>query len=159
MELNVRGDGVYYQMRVAEKSDEQAIIQFLKEANIGHEGIGTPRSKFIILEENNKKIAACLGLEELGDSRGVLRSLVVTDKLNQGHIVSLFQSMQVLCDCEKIRTLYLVANHQSSFEFLDVMGFKKTTNIPLAIRHSEHAAEALKSQGAELMVKEIQSCG
>ncbi|ALC82740.1 MULTISPECIES: GNAT family N-acetyltransferase [Bacillus] len=150
---------MYYQMRVAEKSDEQAIIQFLQEANVGHEGVGTQGSKFIILEENNKKIAACLGLEELGDSRGILRSLVVSDKLNQGHIVSLFQSMQLLCDHERIRTLYLVANQQASFEFLDVMGFKKTKNIPQAIHHSEHAAEALKSKGAELMVKEMRDCG
>jgi N-acetylglutamate synthase-like GNAT family acetyltransferase len=146
-------------MRVAEHSDKQAIIDFLKEANVGYDGVGIVNSKFIILEENNKKILACLGLEELGDNQGILRSLVVSDKLNQGHIVALFQNMQVLCGHEQIHTLYLVANRQSSFEFLHVMGFKKAETIPPAVHLSDHAAAALKAEGAELMKKEMQNCG
>ena len=44
-----------------------------------------------------KKIAACLGIEKFRGGKGLLRSLVMSDRLNQSHIVTLFQSMDVLC--------------------------------------------------------------
>lgn len=74
-------------------------------------------------------------------------------RLSQGHIVSLFQSMQVLCEKRGIQTLYLVANKRTSMDFLEVLGFKQAAAIPDELDESEHVSDSLNVNGAVLMEK------
>ncbi|MEC1535136.1 hypothetical protein P9D55_03815 [Bacillus sonorensis] len=144
---------MFYQLRLAETKDKDAIEAFLKEAGTSHKGIEVNHGQFITMEDSQKKIVACLGMEEFEKKKGLLRSLVVSDKLSQGHIVSLFQSMQVLCEKREIHTLYVIANKRTSMDFLEVLGFKQLENVPNELYESEHVSESLKTKGAVLMVK------
>ncbi|MEC1259261.1 hypothetical protein P9D34_02140 [Bacillus swezeyi] len=144
---------MFYQLRLAEEKDINVIEAFLKEAGTSHKGIEENRSQFIMMEDPPNKIVACLGMEELENEKGLLRSLVVSDKLSQGHIVSLFQGMQVLCEKRGIHTLYLVANNGTSMDFLEVMGFKRAGSLPEELCGSEHVSDSLNVSGAVLMVK------
>ncbi|MFN2744612.1 MULTISPECIES: GNAT family N-acetyltransferase [Bacillus] len=144
---------MFYQLRLAEAKDIHAIEAFLREAGTSHKGIDEKKSQFIMMENPPNKIVACLGMEEMENEKGLLRSLVVSDKLNQGHIVSLFQGMQVLCEKRGIHTLYLVANNRKSMDFLEVMGFKQAEVVPEELCQSEHISDSLKVNGAVLMVK------
>ncbi len=98
-------------------------------------------------------IAACLGIEKFSGGKGLLRSLVMSDRLNQSHIVTLFQSMDVLCKKHEIQDVYLVANQPSSAEFLNVMGFEACADAPDELYTSEHFRNSLCTEGSFLMVK------
>ena len=152
-EVKKRGEKMFYQLRLAETKDKDAIEAFLKEAGTKHKGIEVNHGQFIMMEDSQKKIVACLGMEEFEKKKGLLRSLVVSDKLSQGHIVSLFQSMQVLCEKREIHTLYLVANKRTSMDFLEVLGFKQAAAIPEELDGSEHVSDSLSVNGAVLMEK------
>ncbi len=135
--------------------DMNAIEAFLKKAGTSHKGIEEAKSQFIMMEDPPDEIVACLGMEEFENKKGLLRSLVVSDKLSQPepHIVSLFQSMQVLCEKRGIQTLYLVANKRTSMDFLEVLGFKQAAAIPEELDGSEHVSDSLSVNGAVLMEK------
>lgn len=152
-EAKKRGEKMFYQLRLADAKDMDAIESFLKEAGTSHKGIEANHGQFIMMEDPQKKIVACLGMEEFQKKKGLLRSLVVSDQISQAHIVSLFQSMQALCDKREIHTLYLIANKRTSMDFLEVLGFKQAENVPNELYHSEHVSESLKVNGAVLMVK------
>ncbi|MDA7025382.1 hypothetical protein PJ311_02005 [Bacillus sp. CLL-7-23] len=146
---------MFYQLRLAEKRDKDAIRSFLTEAGTSYKGIDEEKSHFILMEDCQKKIVACLGMEKIENEKGLLRSLVVSDQLNQGHVVSLFQSMQVLCEKREIHTLYLVTNKQTSVNLLEVLGFKQTENKPNELIQSQHASVSLEANEAVLMMKKL----
>lgn len=152
-EVKKRGEKMFYQLRLAETKDMNAIEAFLKKAGTSHKGLEEAKSQFIMMEDPPDEIVACLGMEEFENKKGLLRSLVVSDKLSQGHIVSLFQSMQVLCEKRGIQTLYLIANKRTSLDFLEVLGFKQAAAIPEELDGSEHVSDSLKVNGAVLMEK------
>lgn len=77
---------MFYQLRLAETKDMNAIEAFLKKAGTSHKGLEEAKSQFIMMEDPPDEIVACLGMEEFENKKGLLRSLVVSDKLSQGQI-------------------------------------------------------------------------
>ncbi|MCY9195269.1 hypothetical protein MOE86_00800 [Bacillus atrophaeus] len=144
---------MFYQLRAAREKDGETIEAFLKQAGTNHAGVNRSKTRFIILEDSAKQIAACLGMENFSKGKGLLRSLVVSDKLSQSHIVTLFQSMEVLCEKHEIKTVYLIANQHSSVDFLQVMGFTQADSVPEELYDSDHFRESLQTEGSILMKK------
>ncbi|QIW81732.1 GNAT family N-acetyltransferase [Bacillus tequilensis] len=144
---------MFYQLRVAREKDRGVLEEFLKQAKTNHEGVKEDFAQFLMLEDGEKNIAGCLGIEKIGCDQGLLRSLVISDKLHQGHIVTLFQSMELLCEKHQIKTVYLIANQHSSADFLKAMGFEPAESIPEELFTSHHFRESRQTEGAVLMKK------
>ncbi|MDR4433360.1 GNAT family N-acetyltransferase [Bacillus tequilensis] len=144
---------MFYQLRVAREKDRGVLEEFLKQAKTNHEGVKEDFAQFLMLEDGEKNIAGCLGIEKIGCDQGLLRSLVISDKLHQGHIVTLFQSMELLCEKHQIKTVYLIANQHSSADFLKAMGFEPAESVPEELFTSHHFRESRQTEGAVLMKK------
>ncbi|NTU25929.1 hypothetical protein HPX95_07020 [Bacillus tequilensis] len=144
---------MFYQLRVAREKDRGVLEEFLKQAKTNHEGVKEDLAQFLMLEDGEKNIAGCLGIEKIGCDQGLLRSLVISDKLHQGHIVTLFQSMELLCEKHQIKTVYLIANQHSSADFLTAMGFEPAESVPEELFTSHHFRESRQTEGAVLMKK------
>lgn len=87
---------MYYQLRIATEEDVPAINAFLEKGQAKGGVTLAERTAFVVMEDADGQLAGCLGLEQFNEQEGLLRSLVISDKLGQGHIVSLFQSVQTL---------------------------------------------------------------
>ncbi|WP_249366015.1 GNAT family N-acetyltransferase [Bacillus safensis] len=115
---------MYYQLRIATEEDVPAINAFLEKGQAKGGVTLAERTAFVVMEDADGQLAGCLGLEQLNEQEGLLRSLVISDKLGQGHIVSLFQSVQTLGEKMGVVTFYVVANHSSSHDFLALMALR-----------------------------------
>lgn len=144
---------MYYQLRIATEEDTPAINAFLEKGQAKGGVTIAERTSFVVMEDADGELAGCLGLERLNEQEGLLRSLVISDKLGQGHIVSLFQSVQTLGEKQGVDTFYVVANHSSSHDFLALMGFTPIEEIPESVWVSEHAKESLGKEQAVVLQK------
>lgn len=144
---------MYYQLRIATEQDVPAINAFLEKGQAKGGVTLAERTAFVVMEDADGQLAGCLGLEQLNEQEGLLRSLVISDKLGQGHIVSLFQSVQTLGEKMGVDTFYVVANHSSSHDFLALMGFTPLEEIPESIWSSAHAKETLGEEQAVVLQK------
>ncbi|WAT80447.1 GNAT family N-acetyltransferase [Bacillus safensis] len=143
---------MYYQLRIATEEDIPAINAFLEKGQ-AKGGVTLTDTTFVVMEDADGQLAGCLGLEQLNEQEGLLRSLVISDKLGQGHIVSLFQSVQTLGGKMGVDTFYVVANHSSSHDFLALMGFEFLEEIPESMWSSAHAKETLGKEQAVVLQK------
>ncbi|MES1034825.1 GNAT family N-acetyltransferase [Bacillus pumilus] len=144
---------MYYQLRIATEEDAPAINAFLEKGQAKGGVTLAERTTFVVMEDADGQLAGCLGLEQLSEQEGLLRSLVISDKLGQGHIVSLFQSVQTLGGKIGVDTFYVVANHSSSHDFLALMGFTALEAIPESMWVSVHAKELLEKEQAVVLQK------
>lgn len=144
---------MFYQLRIATEEDVPAINAFLEKGQAKGGVTLAERTAFVVMEDADGQLAGCLGLEQLNEQEGLLRSLVISDKLGQGHIVSLFQSVQTLGEKMGVDTFYVVANHSSSHDFLALMGFTPLKEIPESIWSSAHAKETLGKEQAVVLQK------
>ncbi|GLF89157.1 hypothetical protein Saga11_04160 [Bacillus safensis] len=144
---------MYYQLRIATEEDAAAINAFLEKGQAKGGVTIADRTTFVVMEDADGQLAGCLGLEQLNEQEGLLRSLVISDKLGQGHIVSLFQSVQTLGGKIGVDTFYVVANHSSSHDFLALMGFTPLEEIPESMWTSAHAKETLGKGDAVVLQK------
>ncbi|PCK19718.1 general stress acyl- n-acyltransferase [Bacillus pumilus] len=144
---------MYYQLRMATEEDAPAINAFLEKGQAKGGVKIVEHTAFVVMEDADGKLAGCLGLEQLNEHDGLLRSLVISDKLGQGHIVSLFQSVQTLGEKRGVDTFYVVANHSSSHDFLALMGFSPLEEIPDSVWVSTHAKESLGKEQAVVLQK------
>ncbi len=151
--MQKRGERMFYQLRVAREKDGDGLEAFLKQAKTSCEGVRENFTQFLMLEDSEKNIAGCLGIEKISCGQGLLRSLVISDKLHQGHIVTLFQSMELLCEKHQIKTVYLIANQHSSADFLAALGFEPAESVPEELCSSGHFCESQQREGAVLMKK------
>ncbi|MCY7564732.1 general stress acyl- n-acyltransferase [Bacillus safensis] len=147
---------MYYQLRIATEQDVPAINAFLEKGQAKGGVTLAERTAFVVMEDADSQLAGCLGLEQLNEQEGLLRSLIISDKLGQGHIVSLFQSVQTLGEKMGVDTFYVVANHSSSHDFLALMGFTPLKEIPESIWRSAHAKETLGKEQAVVLQKKKQ---
>ncbi len=145
---------MFYQLKIAEKKDVERLSGFVEKAGISSEGIENLIDYFVIMEDGSNEVVACIGVEPVR-SNGLLRSLVVSDKLKQAHIVTLFQSIQTLSDKRGITDLFLVTNKEASVQFLSLMGFSevKPETIPDDILSIDHMIDSLEDPNAKVMVK------
>ncbi|MFX0569822.1 GNAT family N-acetyltransferase [Bacillus pumilus] len=144
---------MFYQLRIATEEDAPAINAFLEKGQAKGGVTLAERTTFVVMEDAEGQLAGCLGLEQLSEQEGLLRSLVISDKLGQGHIVSLFQSVQTLGGKIGVDTFYVVANHPSSHDFLALMGFAALEDIPESMWVSAHAKEILAKEQAVVLQK------
>ncbi|AYJ88463.1 general stress acyl- n-acyltransferase [Bacillus safensis] len=144
---------MYYQLRIATEEDVPAINAFLEKGQAKGGVTLAERTAFVVMEDADGQLAGCLGLEQFNEQEGLLRSLVISDKLGQGHIVSLFQSVQTLGEKMGVDTFYVVANHSSSHDFLALMGFTPLKEIPESIWSSAHAKGTLGKEQAVVLQK------
>ncbi|OLP66800.1 hypothetical protein BACPU_01590 [Bacillus pumilus] len=144
---------MYYQLRMATEEDVPAINAFLEKGQASGGVTIAERTQFVVMENTDGQLAGCLGLERLSEQEALLRSLVISDQLGQGHIVSLFQSVQTLGEKLGVDTFYVVANHRASHDFLTLMGFSPVEEIPDSLWVSTHAKESLGKEQAVVLQK------
>lgn len=145
---------MFYQLKIAEKQDIERLTMFVEKAGISSEGIADLIDYFVLMENGEKEIVACIGVEPVKNA-GLLRSLVVSDKLKQAHIVTLFQSIQTLAEKRGITNLFLVTNKEASVQFLSLMGFQKLKPdlVPSDMLTIDHMKDSLEDPNAEVMIK------
>ncbi|WP_339210649.1 hypothetical protein NSQ41_18590 [Aeribacillus sp. FSL K6-8210] len=113
---------MFYSLRFAEREDLKNIQQFANKAGVSTEGFDN--SHFIIMETDHGEIAGCLGMEVINQD-GLLRSCVVSSNLNQGHIISLLKSADLLMEQFRLKNIYFAVNKNSVAELLEIFGFKR----------------------------------
>ncbi|WP_226527945.1 GNAT family N-acetyltransferase [Metabacillus niabensis] len=145
---------MFYQLKIAENQDIERLTMFVEKAGISSEGIADLIDYFVLMENGDKEIVACIGVEPVKNT-GLLRSLVVSDKLKQAHIVTLFQSIQTLAEKRGITNLFLVTNKEASVQFLSFMGFQKLNPdlIPADMLTINHMKDSLEDPNAKVMIK------
>jgi len=145
---------MFYQLKIAEKQDIERLTMFVEKAGISSEGIADLIDYFVLMENGEKEIVACIGVEPVNNT-GLLRSLVVSDKLKQAHIVTLFQSIQTLAEKRGMTNLFLVTNKEASVQFLSLMGFQKLKPdlVPSDMLTIDHMRDSLEDPNAKVMIK------
>ncbi|AZB40916.1 hypothetical protein CEF21_00335 [Bacillus sp. FJAT-42376] len=145
---------MFYQLKLAEPADSRSLIEFVEAAGSNAAGIEETIDQFVMMTDADQRVAACIGLEVFGEN-GLLRTLVVSDKLDQAYILSLFQSIHEVGRKKKLKNYYLVAGGQGSIDFLRVIGFKRAskTDLPKEMAESSHIQASLQAAGAAIMVK------
>ncbi|WP_026563096.1 hypothetical protein [Bacillus sp. J37] len=145
---------MFYQLKIAENQDIERLTMFVEKAGISSEGIADLIDYFVLMENGEKEIVACIGVEPVNKT-GLLRSLVVSDKLKQAHIVTLFQSIQTLAEKRGITNLFLVTNKEASVQFLSLMGFQKLNSelVPAEMMTIDHMKDSLEDPNAKVMIK------
>ncbi len=145
---------MFYQLKVAKEKDLNRLVAFVDMAGVSSEGFERLIDYFVIMENEEREIVACIGIEPMEDT-GLLRSLVVSDKLKQAHILTLFQSIQSLAEQKGLKDLYLVTNKEASVQFLSLMGFDEIDQeaIPSKLMALQHMKESANDVNAKIMVK------
>ncbi|MGG3799879.1 hypothetical protein [Metabacillus fastidiosus] len=146
---------MFYQLKVAEEKDLNKLTAFANKAGVNSEGFHELIDQFILMEDGNHELVACIGIEPVNED-GILRSLVVSDKLKQAHILTLFQSAQTLSRQKGMKYLYLITNNKASIDFLIMMGFEEisTEEVPVHLLNTEHMRSCLVENDKIVMVKE-----
>jgi N-acetylglutamate synthase-like GNAT family acetyltransferase len=145
---------MFYQLKIAEDKDIHRLTEFVEKAGVSSEGFERLIDYFVMMENSEHEVVACIGVEPMNE-HGLLRSLVVSDKLKQAHILTLFQSVQTLADQKGIENLFLVTNKEASVQFLSLMGFNEIeqTAIPNQLLTLGHMKGSLEDENAKIMVK------
>lgn len=145
---------MFYQLRIAEEKDVQALKSFIEKAGLSSDGIESIVEYFVVMESDVDAMVASLGIEPVNGD-GLLRSLVVSENINQAHLLSLFESVHALGKEKGLIGSYLVANKKNSIEFLQLIGFQSIDHeeIPAHLLTSAHFKESLEREQAVVMVK------
>ncbi|MDQ0162623.1 GNAT family N-acetyltransferase [Bacillus alveayuensis] len=145
---------MFYSLRMAERKDLEVMKQFVGKAGISTEGFEQIIDQFVLLESDEQNIVGCLGMELIGQD-GLLRSLVISDQLNQAHLAALLKSIDALKERKKVRSVYLMTNKQTSIEFLEILGFRQINvdQLPEHLSNCQHVKQTLQSDHATFMVK------
>lgn len=129
-------------IRFANHGDIEKIKSYLTLAKLATEGIEDYIDYFLLMENARGEILATLGIEPSG-SIGLLRSLVMSDKLKEADILLLFDQMLALAKEKSLSTLYLATNKPASVGFFQMLGFRpldsKAVPEPLTqLNHAKH---------------------
>ncbi|MFY4775255.1 hypothetical protein [Metabacillus sp. RGM 3146] len=144
---------MFYQLRMAEMKDLNKLKAFMEKAGVITAGVDETVDCFMIMEDDKEDIVASLGLERFQED-GLLRALVVSEKLDQAHILSLFKSAGALGKKLAVTKLFLITNKQSSMDFLRFAGFEAFDgSVPEHLMKSEHVRLSMSKKGATLMAK------
>ncbi|WP_019153978.1 GNAT family N-acetyltransferase [Robertmurraya massiliosenegalensis] len=126
-------------VRCAQVEDKDKLVAFLKEANLGTDGVEDSIDCFLILEDENERIQATLGIEPLGKI-GLLRSLAMTQRTGENDLLLILEQMLQLAREKEFNSLFLATNKSSSLSLFSVLGFEKEEkeNLPQELFASEH---------------------
>jgi N-acetylglutamate synthase-like GNAT family acetyltransferase len=145
---------MFYQLKIAEEKDLAKLTGFVEKAGLSSDGFESLIDYFVMMENGEHEVVACIGVEPMNEY-GLLRSLVVSDKLKQAHILTLFQSIQTLAEQKGIKQLYLVTNKEASVQFLSLLGFEEIekASIPSQLLSLDHLKGSIEEGNAKIMVK------
>lgn len=144
---------MFYSLRLATKNDRQKIKSFVGQAGLSTEGIETTIQHFMILEHENT-IVGCIGIEII-EQDALLRAFVASKEVQQAHLITLLESIDILAERENIRNVYLVTSDGASLEFLELVGFHAidVDRVPLHIGTNPHVKKAINNDSTRVMVK------
>lgn len=140
-------------VRCAQTEDIQRLIAFLNEASLGTDGVEESIEFFLIMEDENGRINATLGIEPLG-KYGLLRSLAITQQASESDLMLIFNQMLKLAREKELESLYLATNKHSSLPFFSLIGFEqeKKENLPQELFSSDHVNHILTVDNSLFMV-------
>lgn len=139
-------------VRCARMKDKDKLVAFLEKANLGTEGVEAAIDYFLILEDEDERIQATIGIEPLG-AYGLLRSLAMTQKLSENDLLFLFEQMLKLAREKKFESLYLATNKRSALSLFSVLGFNREDkeNLPKGLFASEHVKHIMNVDNSLFM--------
>lgn len=139
-------------VRCAQVGDKHKLISFLQEANLGTDGIEETIEYFLIMEDEDRRIRATLGIEPLGKF-GLLRSLAMTSQAGENDLLIIFEQMLKLAREKQLEKLYLATNKSSSLPFFSLLGFEtvEQSNLPQELFHSEHVKHIINVDNSLFM--------
>lgn len=142
------------EIRVANENDINRLKDFLGQANINADGVDTIVDNFILMEDAKGNLVATLGIERLMKD-GLLRSLVISPKLDQTQILSLFKGITTLAKEKELENLYLATNKSASVEFFTMLGFGKieVEELPDHLKESQHLQYLLEDVDNSIFMK------
>jgi N-acetylglutamate synthase-like GNAT family acetyltransferase len=131
-------------IRCANEEDLQNLVDFLERANLGTEGLKETVEYFLLMEDENSRLRATIGVEPFGQN-GLLRSLVVSPGMTEKEILMLFEQILRLTRDKNIKTLYLATNKITSLSFFEMLGFSTAleSTLPEDLYQSEHIKNIL----------------
>jgi N-acetylglutamate synthase-like GNAT family acetyltransferase len=126
-------------IRIANNRDVDSLKEFLNKAGLSSNGVEQCLDYFVVMEDEKGALLATLGIERV-EQDGLLRSLVVSENLDQFHVLKLFQCIMTLARKRELKKLFLVTNKQSAVEFFRMLGFEKMQKdeIPENLLTSNH---------------------
>jgi N-acetylglutamate synthase-like GNAT family acetyltransferase len=144
-------------IRTANEQDIERVTSFLGQAEVSADGIESIIDHFILLEDAEQNILATLGIERI-EQDGLLRSLVITAKVDQTNLLTLFKSAISLAKHKELRQLFLATNKQASISFFNMLGFSKIEEqeLPEHIKTSNHITQILETNDPMFMVSKIE---
>lgn len=144
------------QIRTATERDLDRVKGFLGQADVSAKGIDSMIDHFIIMEDEEDNLVATLGIERI-ERDGLLRSLVITPKVEQTNLLTLFKSAISLAKHKELEHLYLATNKQASLQFFAMLGFSKVEEegLPQHIKTSDHITRLFETTEPMFMVSEI----
>lgn len=145
------------QIRTANEMDIERVTSFLGQAEVSADGVESIIDHFILLEDAEQNIFATLGIERI-EQDGLLRSLVITAKVDQTNLLTLFKSAISLAKHKELRQLFLATNKQASISFFNMLGFSKIEEqeLPGHIKTSNHITQILETTDPMFMVSKIE---
>ena len=145
------------QIRTANEQDIEKVTSFLGQAEVSADGIESIIDHFILLEDDEQKILATLGIERI-EQDGLLRSLVISPEVDQTNLLTLFKSAISLAKHKELQRLYLATSKQTSIQFFAMLGFGQVESreLPDHIKDSNHITQLLGKTDPMLMVSQIE---
>lgn len=132
--------------------DVDKLNDFLSDAEVGTEGIEEFIEYFLILEDQEGRIQATLGIEPFGD-HGLLRSLVMSPRLKEHDLLIMIEQIFRLAKERNLSSVYLATNKTKSLDFFSIMGFQKEEReqLPRELLQSKHVEHILSVDNSVFM--------
>lgn len=143
-------------IRKAMESDLIRLQTFLEKAGVSTEGVEKETiHSFLLLENTSGFLEASIGIEKLGKSGGLLRSLVIMPSLKEEEVLKLFQQVEILAVENSIEQLYLVTNKRSTVEFFSLLGFETANKEEMneELTGSKHFVQSINMEHTAFMKK------
>jgi N-acetylglutamate synthase-like GNAT family acetyltransferase len=139
-------------IRAAESKDLNEMKSFLGQAKVSTKGLEEQIDHFILMEDLDGSLLGTLGIRRI-EQDGLLRSLVISPKVEKTNILEMFQQILKLAKDKELERLYLATNKIVSIEFFTLLGFhrKELDVIPRHILDSEHVTESLQVEETVIM--------
>jgi N-acetylglutamate synthase-like GNAT family acetyltransferase len=139
-------------IRAAEPKDLGEMLSFLGQAQVSTKGLAEQIDHFIVMEDVDGSLLGTLGIQRI-EQDGLLRSLVISPKVEKTTILDMFQQILLLAKEKELKRLYLATNKMVSIQFFVLLGFsqKEKQEIPAHILATEHLEESLHMEETVIM--------
>lgn len=138
--------------RKASTEDQEELMGFLRQAGVSVEGVDKYVDYFILSEDDKGQLVGTIGMEPMGDI-GLLRSFVISPKVSEVTIMSMFREVFKLAKSKELSRIYLATNKKMSIPFLKMVGFKESwkADVPDVLTQSEHGRYLVELDDAIFM--------